>query len=76
MNYLVNQTTGASYPAVRPDDFERADIVVAPAPVLSAFHEMCEPNFELAALLRQHNNQLAQARDLLLPKLMNGTLTV
>lgn len=76
VNYLVNQTTGASYPAVRPDDFERADIIVPAPAVLSAFHEMCAPNFELAALLHQQNNQLAKARDLLLPKLMNGTLTV
>jgi type I restriction enzyme S subunit len=76
VNYLVNHTTGASYPAVRPDDFERADVVVPPKQLMATFHEMCEPNFEMATVLRQQNQNLAKARDLLLPKLMNGTVTV
>ncbi|QQX91229.1 restriction endonuclease subunit S [Gluconobacter sphaericus] len=76
VNYLVNHTTGASYPAVRPDDFERADMIMPPENLLTAFHELCEPNFEMMAVLRQQADQLAKARDLLLPKLMSGAIAV
>jgi type I restriction enzyme, S subunit len=76
VSYLVNRTTGSSYPAVRPDDFDRADVVLPPQKLLTAFHELCEPSFELATTLRQQNANLAKARDLLLPRLMNGTLSV
>lgn len=76
VNYLVNHTTGASYPAVRPDDFERAEMFAPPRNLLSAFHEQCEPNFEMMAVLRKKIEQLAKARDLLLPKLMSGAITV
>ncbi|MEZ7137408.1 restriction endonuclease subunit S [Komagataeibacter sp. SM21] len=76
VNYLMNHTTGASYPAVRPDDFERAEMIMPPENLLIAFHELCEPNFEMMAVLRQQADQLAKARDLLIPKLMSGTLTV
>lgn len=76
VDYLVNQTTGASYPAVRSGDFERAEIVLPRVKVLTAFQELCAPNFGLAYRLRQQNQQLARARDLLLPKLMSGTIAV
>ena len=74
--YLVNQTTGASYPAVRHGDFERAEILLPPKRLLNEFQAVCEPNFELAANLRRQGEQLAKARDFLLPRLMSGTLTV
>lgn len=76
VSYLVNHATGASYPAVRPDDFERAEMIMPPENLLTAFHELCEPNFEMMAVLRHQADQLAKARDLLLPKLMSGAIAV
>ena len=76
VGYLINHTTGASYPAVRPRDFERAEILLPPPSLLEQFHDICEPNFELCYILAEQNVQLTSARDLLLPKLMTGELAV
>ena len=74
VGHLVNHATGAGYPAVRPDDFKRAKVVVPPKPLLSQFHESIEPNFRLISTLGQQCQSLARVRDLLLPRLMNGEL--
>ena len=76
VTYLVNHTTGASYPAVRPDDFERAEIVVPRPLLLTKFHEICESKYHLIANLAKEDEQLMKARDLLLPRLMSGEVTV
>lgn len=76
VGHLVNHATGASYPAVRPDDFERAAIVLPSEGLLKHFQEAAEPNFRLISKLDQQNRALAQARDLLLPRLMNGEIAV
>jgi len=76
VGYLVNHATGAGYPAVRPDDFERAAIVVPTKALLMLFHDSIESNFQLISKLEQQNQKLAQARDLLLPRLMNGEIAV
>jgi len=76
VGYLVNHTTGASYPAVRPDDFEKAEILLPTQSVLKIFHEKIEPAFRMVQLLEKKIHVLAKARDLLLPKLMNGEIAV
>jgi len=76
VGHLVNHTTGASYPAVRPDDFERAEILLPSQSVLKIFHEKIEPAFRMIQVLEKQINALAKARDLLLPKLMNGEVAV
>ena len=76
VGHLVNHATGAGYPAVRPDDFERAALLLPPKSLLSLFHEATESNFRLISKLDHQNQKLAQARDLLLPSLMNGEITV
>jgi type I restriction enzyme S subunit len=76
VNYLANHATGAGYPAVRPDDFERAPVVVPPAALLNVFHESTEPIFRLISTLDQQVRKLEVARDLLLPRLMNGETAV
>ena len=76
VGHLVNHATGAGYPAVRPDDFERATVALPPTALLNFFHESTEPKFRLVSKLERQNERLAQARDLLLPRLMNGEITV
>lgn len=76
VGHLVNNATGAGYPAVRPDDFERAAVRVPAKPLLTLFHESTEPIFRLIAKLEQQNRKLAEARDLLLPRLMSEEITV
>ena len=47
-----------------------------PDPMSVAFEELVAPFYEQIKNLHDQRLQLAKARDLLLPKLMNGTLTV
>ena len=76
IGHLVNHATGAGYPAVRPDDFERAAVDLPPQSLLKFFHESIEPKFRLVSKLEQQNQKLARARDILLPRLMNGEIAV
>ena len=76
VGHLANHATGAGYPAVRPDDFERAELPMPTRTLLDHFHEAAEPNFRLICKLDLQNQRLAQARDPLLPRLMNGEVAV
>jgi type I restriction enzyme, S subunit len=74
--HLVNHTTGSSYPAVRPEDFESAEVLVPTWALLEDFNSQCEAMFRLAHRLEAQNRKLAAARDLLLPRLMDGRISV
>ena len=76
VGHLVNHATGASYPAVRPDDFERAIVLTPSKVVIELFHEKTEPFYRLISVLTEEMRGLAKARDLLLPRLMNGEVAV
>lgn len=76
VRYLDNQARGAAYPAVVAGDFERAMIVVPPKSLLDAFNDVAEPLFDQAHNLRVQNQKLCAARDLLLPRLMSGEISV
>lgn len=76
VGHLVNHATGVGYPAVRPDDFERAPVRVPPSGVLKLFHQAVEPNFRLVLKLVQQNQKLGEARDILLPRLMDGEIAI
>ena len=72
VGYLANHATGASYPAVRPDDFERAIVPVPSNRVLKLFQNKIEPIYRLVHVLERERASLSQARDLLLPRLIDG----
>ena len=76
VGHLVNHTTGASYPAVRSVDFERAKILLPTQNVLKIFHKKTKPVFRMMQVLEKEINALAHARDLLLPKRMSGEVAV
>ena len=67
---------GAAYPAVVASDFERAEIMVPSKGLLDAFNELTEPIFFQIHNLMVQNQKLRAARDLLLPRLMNGEIAV
>ena len=70
--HLVNHTTGASYPAVRPRDFERAIVLIPSTWVLEVFQERTEPLYRLVNVLEKEMRYLSEARDRLLPHLLSG----
>ena len=76
VGYLENHARGAAYPAVVAADFERAEILVPPKRLLQLFDEFSEPTFSQIQNLRQQNQKLRAARDLLLPRLMSGEIEV
>ena len=76
VGYLENHAKGAAYPAVVSADFERATILVPPPAFVTAFDEFAEPLLWQIQNLHSQTQNLRQARDLLLPRLMNGELAI
>jgi type I restriction enzyme S subunit len=76
VGYLTNHATGAAYPAVTGKDFEVSRTLLPPRSLLDRFHELAEPIVIQTQNLRTRNANLAQTRDLLLPKLISGEVDV
>ena len=76
VGYLEQNATGAAYPAVTAKTFEEAEILVPSDDVLESFDAVVLPMLAQTETLKLQNQQLAHARDLLLPKLMSGQLDV
>lgn len=73
---LAHMADGGAYPAVRPDAVTATEIVIPGADVLEAFREAVSANIDLMEANKVESRTLAQARDLLLPRLMSGELRV
>ena len=76
VGHLEQNATGAAYPAVTAKTFEDAEILVPKGDTLAAFDQVALRQLEQTETLKKQNRSLAQARDLLLPKLMSGQLDV
>ena len=74
VGYLENRARGVAYPAVLASDFERAEILVPRGPLLSAFNEQTDALLWQLHNLCMQNEKLRAARDLLLPRLINGEI--
>jgi type I restriction enzyme S subunit len=67
---------GAAQPHVYPKDLMRLAAVRPPDKFLQYFTDAVAPSFALIKNLGKQNKLLAAARDLLLPRLMNGEISV
>jgi type I restriction enzyme S subunit len=67
---------GGVFDAIVVDTFKIIPFVLPDADVTQAFGDTVRPNFQQVETLLLQNQQLAKARDLLLPKLMCGQLDV
>jgi type I restriction enzyme, S subunit len=76
VRYLENNATGAAYPAVTSKDFKVAPIEVPERTIQDKYQLEMEPIFELINNLKLQNRNLRDARDILLPRLMNGEIEV
>ena len=72
VSYLENMVTGATYPAVRPSDFEQATFLLPDSETLHLFHDFVSPLFLQCKNLEHQSRTLAAARDALLPRLMKN----
>ena len=61
---------------VQPNCFDRYLVPIPPTLLATLFDEAVEPMFEQVNRLDQQNQKLAQARDLLLPRLIKGEIAV
>jgi type I restriction enzyme S subunit len=76
VEYLTLRADGAAYPAVRPDTFESAKVIVPSESILNRFHEIAEPMLRKVAANNRQAKTLADLRDTLLPRLISGKLRV
>lgn len=67
---------GATYKEISKGRFRALPILVPPAALAGEYEQQASLIHAQVETLHISNQQLAKARDLLLPKLMNGTLTV
>lgn len=76
--YLTARASGTSnsHQRVRPQDFLDFKWVQPAVPVREAFTELVMPLFERIANTRRETATLAALRDTLLPKLLNGELSL
>lgn len=75
-NYVLSHVGGAAQPNANAKVLASAEIFV-PTPLIQRnFHEFVEPLVDQREILQLQNQKLRAARDLLLPKLMSGEISV
>lgn len=67
---------GATREALTKDLVSRLEILVPSPPIMNAYSELAAPLFEQSEALGRQCRALARARDLLLPRLMDGRISV
>ena len=72
----IARAGGATREALTKDVVGRLSLMIPPASLLNEFEQRATLLSDQCHLLEAQNVQLAKARDLLLPKLMNGEVAV
>lgn len=76
VDYLTANADGSAYPAVRPEHFDRAPLLIPDEGALRAFDVAAEPLLRRLAANERESRTLAETRDALLPKLVSGEIRV
>lgn len=75
-NAIKSMTGSSGRQRVQASCFDKYKVPLPPRHLMTAFNDVVDKNFEQIRVLMQQNNRLINARDLLLPRLMNGELTL
>ena len=75
-DYLISQGKGAAQSNLSQELIKNLIVLVPEQAVLQSFAKVSDKMFEKIAYLQRQKNELKQARDRLLPKLMNGEIEV
>jgi type I restriction enzyme, S subunit len=75
-SYVRSRVGGAAQPNANAKVLSAAKILVPLPSIQRVFHEFVEPLMDQREALQLHNQQLRAARDLLLPRLMSGEISV
>lgn len=73
---LEGYNGGAAVPTLNRNDVHKVDVLCPAENLMNEFELQVENIFKQVDKLKEYNEKLGQARDLLLPKLMSGELTV
>ena len=73
---IRSNAKGTTYPEISKGRFRGMDVVVPPNPLVSEFMRFASDIIQQVRYLKRSTLQLKAARDLLLPRLMNGAVTV
>lgn len=76
VGYLMNCTNGAAYPAVKPEHFAAAKLLIPSLDCIEAFDLKIKRCFRKIHIIQTQIRHLTEARDRLLPKLMSGEIEV
>ena len=76
VEYLRGSANGATFDAIIIENFRRLQVMKPQREILDKFEITVEPIFKQVLILLKMNIKLRQARDLLLPRLMNGSIAV
>lgn len=74
--FIANQAKGSTMPNLSAGALQRVPILCPPMPLQHEFVEAIEPINEQVEVLSEQDGKLAEARDLLLPRLMSGEIAV
>jgi type I restriction enzyme, S subunit len=75
-NLLENYSTGATFKEISRGVFKNLDIIKPSTNTINKYTELVEPMFDEIQILSAKNQLLHQTRDLLLPRLISGKLSV
>lgn len=73
---LQNYNGGAAVPTLNRNDIHKVEVVCPDAKTMGAFDQCVKPIFAQIEHLEEFSKKLSLARDLLLPRLMNGDIAV
>jgi len=73
---LESYNGGAAVPTLNRNDVHKVDVLCPANQYIQDFDEYVKPIFALVEKLQEHTAKLTEARDLLLPRLMSGEISV
>jgi type I restriction enzyme S subunit len=75
--YPISQhITGAAQPKISQMNLNRIEIIIGTDSTMEEFNMIIQPTLNQIFNIRYQNQKLKESRDILLPKLMNGTINV
>jgi type I restriction enzyme S subunit len=76
VNEIRSNAKGTTYPEISKGRFREMDIIIPSKTLMSQFGEIAYDIIHQVRCLMRSNMNLAKARDLLLPRLMNGEVSI
>ena len=74
VNEIRSRAGGSTYKEISKSKFREMNILMPESSLLDSFHKIVDPIFETTLSLQKQNKALTRARDLLLPRLMDGRI--